>query len=198
MLGHLSGTATDMSETRLAFERLSSNLLNQLARETLKKTALAMQSKAQVAVDIMIRNLFERTADIGFLAMDDEERDYLEKFAPLNTQDALENSGEALQQADAKLRLRFAEYVQKYSVYSDIILLDVDGTVLLQLDQSSKVSYSTDPLIEQSLNTTHAYVETFRNSDLVPGQGESLIYSYRVSSSDGQKNWGCCVWYFVL
>ncbi|MFA6921622.1 MAG: chemotaxis protein CheW [Gallionella sp.] len=199
LLGHLSGTATDMSDTRQAFEQLSGSLLNQLGRETLKKTALAMKSKAQVAVDIMIRNLFERTADIGFLAMDDEVRDYLEKFAPLNTRDSVEQSGAALQQADAGLRARFAEYVQKYSVYSDIILLDVDGNVLLQLDGSSHVRHSTDPLIEQSLTTPRAYVETFRHSDLLPGQGDSLIYSYRVSSSDGQKKLGvlCLVFRFI-
>ncbi len=79
LLGHLSGTATDMSDTRSAFQQLSSSLLNQLGRETLKKAALAMKSKAQVAVDIMVRNLFERTADIGFLAMDDDVREYLTK-----------------------------------------------------------------------------------------------------------------------
>ena len=87
LLGHLSGTATDMSDTRIAFQQLSGNLLNQLGRETLKKATLAMKSKAQVAVDIMVRNLFERTADIGFLAMDDEIREYLTKFAPLKSRE---------------------------------------------------------------------------------------------------------------
>lgn len=37
LLGHLSGTATDMSDTRSAFQKLSSGLLSQLGRETLKK-----------------------------------------------------------------------------------------------------------------------------------------------------------------
>jgi chemotaxis signal transduction protein len=196
LLGHLSGTATDMSDTRHAFEKLSSSLLNQLGRETLKKSALAMKSKAQVAVDIMIRNLFERTADIGFLAMDDDVRDYLEKFAPLNARTAEEH--DTLQQADAGLRARFGEYVQKYSVYSDILLLDVDGNVLLQLDQDSQVRHSCDPLIAESLSTSQAYVETFRRSDLLPGQGDSLIYSYRVCSSDGQKKLGvlCLIFRF--
>lgn len=253
LLGHLSGTATDMSDTRHAFEQLSSSLINQLGLETLKKTTLAMKSKAQVAVDIMIRNLFERTADIGFLAMDDEVRSYLENFAPLGSknfvvaqdvrpdvitdevtmqvfqladideesaeqalqleedtaeeaklalqlaEDEAEAAKQALQQANASLRARFGEYVQKYSVYADIILLDIEGNVLLQLDENSLVRQSSDPLIASSLSTSHAYVETFRHSDLQPESGKSLIYSYRVSSSDGYKKLGvlCLVFRFA-
>lgn len=190
LLGHLSGTATDMSDTRRAFQQLSNSLLNQLGRETLGKATLAMKSKAQVAVDIMIRNLFERTADIGFLAMDDDVREYLGKFAPLKSRVFKEEARQELAQYDLRLRARFQEYVQKYSVYANIILLDVEGNVLLQLDENSPVQCSRDPLIEASLTTADAYVETFRESDLLPGQGDCLIYSYRVVSPETQENLG--------
>jgi chemotaxis signal transduction protein len=190
LLGHLSGTATDMSDTRTAFQQLSGNLLNQLGRETLKKATLAMKSKAQVAVDIMIRNLFERTADIGFLAMDDDVREYLGKFAPLNSREISEEAQAELVKADAALLLRFREYAQKYSVYSNIILLDTEGNVLLQLDGENPVRHSADALIAQSLASAQPYVETFRHSDLLPGQTNSLIYSYRVTSANGQANLG--------
>ena len=190
LLGHLSGTATDMSDTRTAFQLLSSSLLNQLGRETLKKAALTMKSKAQVAVDVMVRNLFERTADIGFLAMDDDVREYLTRFAPLKSRLVTEEGRMELERADTRLLRRFREYVQKYSVYSNIILLDIEGNVLLQLDEKNPVRCSSDALIADSLNTTQAYVETFRHSDLQPHQANSLIYSYRVTSSDGQKMLG--------
>ena len=190
LLGHLSGTATDMSDTRIAFQQLSGSLLNQLARETLKKTTLAMKSKAQVAVDIMVRNLFERTADIGFLAMDDDVRAYLSRFAPLKSRVIGEEARLERERSDASLLIQFREYVQKYSVYANIILLDVDGNVLLQLDENNPVQRSTDALIAESLTSTHAYVETFRHSDLQPAQPNSLIYSYRVTSADGQNNLG--------
>ncbi len=190
LLGHLSGTATDMSETRVAFQQLSGSLLNQLARETLKKTTQAMKSKAQVAVDIMVRNLFERTADIGFLAMDDEVRNYLEKYAPLKSRAVSDAEQTLLVHQDARLLDHFQEYVRKYSVYANILLLDTEGRVLLQLDTHNPVQYSKDPLIHESLNTSAAYVETFRHSDLQPGENNSLIYSYRISSSDGQTSLG--------
>ncbi|TAJ81270.1 MAG: chemotaxis protein CheW [Gallionellaceae bacterium] len=190
LLGHLSGTATDMSDTRTAFQELSGGLLNQLARATLKKATLAMKSKARVAVDIMVRNLFERTADIGFLAMDDDVREYLAKFAPLRSRVVGEEERLELERYDAALLARFREYVQKYSVYANIILLDVGGNALLQLDWHNPVRNSKDALIAESLSTAQAYVETFRHSDLLPNESNSLIYSYRVTTADGKNNLG--------
>lgn len=149
-----------------------------------------MKSKAQVAVDIMVRNLFERTADIGFLAMDDDVREYLSKFAPKKNRLVNEEARLELEKYDASLLERFREYVQKYSVYSNLILLDTEGNVLLQLDESNPVLHSSDALIAESLTTPQAYVETFRHSDLLPGSPNSLIYSYRVVSADGEANLG--------
>lgn len=175
LLGQLSGTGTDMSGTRQAFQRLTCDLLNSLGRETLKKTVLEMQSKAQVAVDIMIRNLFERTADIGFLATDDDLLAYLASHAGSETADPTER---------LKLEARFQEYAQKYSVYCDILLLTPDGRVHAQLDRTNPVEISRDPLIRDAMTTRDAYVETFRASDLQPGVPAALIYSYRVANGD--------------
>ncbi|MBF0334162.1 MAG: chemotaxis protein CheW [Alphaproteobacteria bacterium] len=176
LLGQLSGTGTDMSGTRQAFHQLTTALIDNLGTETLKKAVLALKSKAQVAVDIMIRNLFERTADIGFLATDDDVREYLERV----------RQGTAEPTEGDRLAERFREYVAKYSVYFNIILLDTEGRVLIQLDRDNPVARSRDPLLRESLTTTRAYVETFRQSDLLPDQPVSLIYSYRVTDDQSQ------------
>jgi chemotaxis signal transduction protein len=178
LLGQLSGTGADMSSTRAAFQSLTGSLLNSLGRETLNKTVLEMNAKAQVAVDIMIRNLFERTADIGFLATDEDVRQYL----------ALLDQGVDAAWADAaraSIETRFEEYVRKYSVYSDVILVDLDGRVVAQLDKANPVTQSRDPLIAASLATREAYVETFRRSDLQAGEAAPLIYSCRVGDAQG-------------
>lgn len=185
LLGHLSGTGTDMTDTRAAFEQLTGKLLNQLGRETLKKTVLEMNSKAQVAVDIMIRNLFERTADIGFLAMDDEVRDYLRG----RTSEGVIPEPE-LERGNLGMLERFREYVRKYSVYSNIILLDTQGNVLLQLYGNNPTSRTLDPLVAQSLSTSSGYVETFRKTDLLPDETAGLIYSYRVTDAESGRNLG--------
>jgi hypothetical protein len=77
ILGRMSGGRTDMTSTREDFRQLTEKLITSLGHETLSKTVLDITAKAQVAVDIIIRNLFERTADIGFLATDDDTRDFI-------------------------------------------------------------------------------------------------------------------------
>ncbi len=76
LLGSMSNIGMDTSETRKAFEDLLDEPLMRLMEETFKKSLDELEFKAQSAIDILIRNLFERTADIGFLATDDDIRNY--------------------------------------------------------------------------------------------------------------------------
>jgi chemotaxis signal transduction protein len=75
--------------------------------------------------------------------------------------------------------------VRKYSVYSDIILLDPKGHVLARLRDEPSIAASADPLIRTAIETRSAYVESFRETDLVPDQKRPLIYAYRVTDDDG-------------
>jgi chemotaxis signal transduction protein len=173
LLGQLSGTTTDMSATRFAFRDLAQSLINQLGHEALKKCLQDLGAKAQVAINILVRNLFERTADIGFLACDEDIRAFLRADADTRAQ-RLE-----------ALRSRFGEYVGKYSVYSDIVVLDRRGQVLARLDPHAPVIESQDPCIREALTTKAAYVESFRESDLIAGGKRALIYAFRVADRDG-------------
>lgn len=200
LLGQMSGTGIDMSKTREGFQTLSSKLLSSLAKETLKKVASEINLKAQVAVDIVIRNLFERTADIGFLATDDDIRSFIKEHNKIKFQiSELSTGGYADRISTYKTELeskrkaiisRFEEYVLKYSVYYDIILCDTDGNILAELDKTSKNKKSSDPLIKEALETTKEYVETLRYSDLQPDKPVSLLYSYRVTDPDTDANLG--------
>lgn len=172
LLSHLSDDGTNLSNTREAFESLAADLVTHLETETHKKALLAARARAQVAIDILVRNLFERTADIGFLAADDAIRSYASHAVAVD--DA----------ANRTMQRRLAEYVSKYSVYENVILISTEGRVLLQLEGGQAPSASRDPLLAATL-ATDGYVETFRSSDLVPGSRRALIYSHRVAS-DGQ------------
>lgn len=182
LLGQLSGTGTDMSNTRQAFNQLTGSLLDQLGSETLKKCVLEMTAKGQVAIDILVRNLFERTADIGFLATDEDIRAFIAEAC-----DAAGNfrAERELRAQRAALKGRFAEYVAKYSVYSDIVLLDTTGRVLARLDDAVTVEKSADALVAASLESDGAYVETYRHVDLLPQHERALVYSWRVTDADG-------------
>ncbi len=177
LLGQLLCAGTDISRMRSDFNNLASVLLDQLAMEYYKKASLHLDSCARVAIDILTRNLFERTADIGFLATDSEIRKYAE---------AVEENPETTNSLHWKkvLGSHFMEYVQKYSVYHNIILLSPQGEVLAQLDTNNFVERTTDSLVREALNTDHAYVEISRPTDLLPGLDNPLVYAYRVMSSD--------------
>src|ERR1700710_1139155 len=70
LLAHLSNLQADMSEVRASFGQLTDELLVCLAEEGLKLADDSLGHQAQIAFDVLTRNLFERTADIGFLATD--------------------------------------------------------------------------------------------------------------------------------
>lgn len=155
-----------MASTREGFSKLEVQLIENLVKEEIKKIILEITSKAQVSVDILIRNLYERTADIGFLATDDDIRRFLAK-PTLNSDE------------EQAITSRLREYRDKYTVYDEIIVLDFEGNVRAHLDMDSPITFSADSLISETL-ASDSYVETFRRSDLRPGLDRALIYSQKI------------------
>jgi len=178
LLSQMTGDGTNMQTTRSAFEKLAGTLVMNLAAESQNKAVQALRSKAQVAIDVLVRNLFERTADIGFLCADQDVQQFMLTHG---VRDA-DVGDQATQSAHRALQQRLAEYVAKYSVYENIVLLSPGGDVLLQLNGEPAVTRSNDPLLAESLRTSSGYVETFRKVDLFPQREQSLIYSYRVTA----------------
>ncbi len=152
-----------MAATRAGFTRLERELVTSLVSEKVANVLDAIGTKAQYVIDIVVRNLYERTADVGFLATDGELCAFV---AGLNGD------------ADA-IRYRLRAYRSKYTVYDEIMLLDTSGNVLVQIDPDSPVEGSRDPLIAETLNSD-TFVETFRSSDIRPGKAQALIYSRRM------------------
>jgi chemotaxis signal transduction protein len=169
LLSHLSQDGTNLTSTRQAFEALAGDLVTHLAAETHKKALLAARARAQVVIDILVRNLFERTADIGFLAADASIRRFVEEERSVAT-------------AARSLQRRLGEYVAKYSVYHNVIVISAEGEVLTQLENGSAPPKTLDPLVASTLASDRTYVETCRRSDLVPEARSALIYSYRIAS----------------
>lgn len=152
-----------MAATRAGFNRLEQELVTSLVREKVANVLDEIGTKAQYVIDIVVRNLYERTADVGFLATDRE----LCAFVA------------GLRDDTDAIRLRLRAYRSKYTVYDEIILLDTQGNVLVQIDEATPLEGSTDPLIAQSL-ASDTYVETFRATDLRPAKKQALIYSRRM------------------
>ena len=148
------------------FTSLQKNLVDTLVLENTQKVVLEITAVAQVAIDILKRNLFERTADVGFLATDDDLVQFLA-------------AGEDAPDAVARIVSRLREYREKYTVYNEIIVCDTAGVVRAHLDQDNPVVGSADPLLAETL-AAPSYVETYRETDLLPGRGEALVYSQAI------------------
>lgn len=156
-----------MAATREGFNRLEQDLVANLVSEKVATVLDEIGTKAQYVIDIVVRNLYERTADVGFLATDNE----LCAFVA-----GLHDNQEAVRQ-------RLRAYRSKYTVYDEIILLDVAGNVLVQIDETTPLEGSVDPLLAQTLASA-TFVETFRASDLRPAKQHALIYSRRMLHPD--------------
>ncbi|MFA7350827.1 MAG: chemotaxis protein CheW, partial [Methylotenera sp.] len=152
-----------MAATRVGFNRLEKELVLSLVQEKVATVLNEIGTKAQYVIDILVRNLYERTADVGFLATDKELCAFVAGI-----------SGN-----EDKIRARLRAYRSKYTVYDEIILLDVDGNVLVQINQETPIEGSLDPLILDTL-TSDQYVETYRATDLRPNKDKALIYSKRM------------------
>lgn len=156
-----------MAATREGFDNLEQELVASLVGEKVATVLDEIGTKAQYVIDIVVRNLYERTADVGFLATDKE----LCAFVA------------GLHDNQSAIRHRLRAYRSKYTVYDEIILLDVAGNVLVQIDETTPLEGSVDPLIAQTL-ASDSYVETFRASDLRPARPQALIYSRRMLHPD--------------
>lgn len=156
-----------MAATRSGFDRLEQELVLSLVREKVATVLDEIGTKAQYVIDIVVRNLFERTADVGFLATDRELCAFVAGMH--DNQDAI--------------RARLRAYRSKYTVYDEIMLLDADGNVLVQIDEETPLEGSMDPLIAETL-ASDTYVETFRKTDLRPAKNQALIYSRRMLHPD--------------
>ncbi|TXG01595.1 chemotaxis protein CheW [Massilia arenae] len=157
--------------TRTGLVQLERDLVANMVSEKVRQVRREAATRAQYALDLLVRNLFERTADVGFLAADLDLCRFLARLA----------AGEAPDREAARRRL--VAYRDKYTVYDDIVLLAPDGAVLLRADAGATLERSSDPLVEATL-AAPGYVETCRASDLRPGAPHALLYSQAMRDPD--------------
>jgi len=166
-----------LTQTRERFDGLQRRLVESLASESLAELQDELAAKAQCVIDILVRNLFERTADVGFLATDEVLRGFCARDAA------------ARGEARDDVRRRLAEYRSKYTVYDDIVLLDPQGEVLVRLDDAPMPARSADPIVREAL-AAPGYVERYRPTDLAGGSA-ALLYAHRIE--DGGRGLGVLV-----
>lgn len=178
-----------LDKTRHAFATLADEMVEHIARTHLGNRINDLGAKAQIAIDILVRNLFERTADVGFIATDLP----LVEFVQAHAQSGKLVSAEAL-------RNRLKEYRAKYTVYEDILLLDDNAQPLLDLaghfngqallpyteQQVAPTAAMVPPAWWRSMLQKDGYVESYEESAWFAGAGPQLLYAHRIVGSNKQ------------
>ena len=144
----------NMLDTKGEFADLQELLIENLLAEQLQQVGRKHRSMARTLIDIPNRNLFERTADVGFLATDARFVNFLK--AQHNTADT------------QRIVQHMQEYAAKYSVYDDVILLDPQGSVRARMNNAVAEQLGTDPVVQHLISSGKDYVEVCRYSALCP------------------------------
>ncbi|MCO8247627.1 chemotaxis protein CheW [Comamonas thiooxydans] len=154
-----------MAATRGGFERLEQELVQSMVMQAVTGVTAGLASQAQHLIDTLVRNLYERTADVGFLATDA----MLCQFMAAADGD------------EAAITQRLRAYRSKYTVYADILLLDAEGRVRASARERSQAADQPcrDTLIARALQSP-GFVQSFGATDLLPGHGSALIYAHRM------------------
>jgi len=176
LLGQLGDINIDIGKTKENFLNLTSTLLNHLSEQEIKKVTQEMKFKSQVTIDVLIRNLFERTADIGFLATDNDIRTFIQNYVSDYYEDHLD--------LKKSIQKRFQEYVAKYSVYFDIVLANTNGKILTRLNDEITTDNIDEHFINEVLNSQEEYVESYQDFSFIPQYDKSLVYAFKVTKTN--------------
>ena len=156
----------DFQSTQKEFENLRALLLNSIIEKYIDKIYNEIYFKSQTQIDILNRNLFERTADIGFLSQDIDIVKYLLEDGDKN---------------HPHLVNRLKSYQQKYSVYRDIVIMNNSGKVIARLDNNQPLGLS-DPKLEKLSIDIKGYLEYFGASSLFNDNLNRLLYTHEIYS----------------
>ena len=170
LLGELTNVGAEISSTRQHFQKLASDLTNFLIEQSTRQAVEQLATRAQNSIDILVRNLYERTADIGFLATD-----------PVFTQRCLDAERDPLtEESLEQTRQRMRNYVAKYSVYGNVILLDANALVIVDMQGILQPGTSIH-WIAQEVAANSQYAEAFRPLlDEAMGGAKRLIYAWKI------------------
>ncbi len=165
---HVAATLFEFTDvTTVTFDSLQDELVAALLEENLHKLQSELYAKAKIAIDILIRNLFERTADVGFLATDSVIIDFLN------------HQGVSID----TMRTRLLQYAAKYTVYNEIIIFDTQGNVKANMNVDNRITYSRDPILQEALQS-NTYVERYAKTDMFHAQEKTLTYVHKIVANN--------------
>ncbi len=153
-------------QTAQTFAKLQTELIENLLEENKKELLSKTKSKAKVAINTLNRILYERCNDIEILSQDRVIVDFLQNNI-----------------SKAEVIDRLQQYVDKYSIYNEIIIFDTNFNLKANINKTNKIRYSKDTILQKAL-TSNSFIQEYKKTDMFIKQRESLFFAKRVEQKD--------------
>jgi len=153
-------------QTAQTFAELQSKLIEHLLKENQKELYSKAKIKAQMTSNLLMKNLELRGNDIYCLSEDVLIKNYL---------DTKENK-------EAILKY-LTDYQSQNTIYNEILLLDVNGKILVNINKKNRAKYSKDDIIKKAMQSD-GFIQEYKRTDLFISQKESLFFIKKVQKDE--------------
>ena len=153
-------------QTAQTFAELQSKLIEHLLKENQKELYSKAKIKAQMTSNLLMKNLELRGNDIYCLSEDVLIKNYL---------DTKENK-------EAILKY-LTDYQSQNTIYNEILLLDVNGKILVNINKKNRAKYSKDDIIKKAMQSD-GFIQEYKRTDLFISQKESLFFIKKVQQDE--------------
>lgn len=152
-----------LQESQKEFSQLRKDFLIYLSKIVYQNLDTSLTLKSNAVIDLLYRNLFERTADISFLANDQQVLSLCHNSKPDFDNALLKN------------------YCHYYSVYKNVLILNNDNKLIACANPTYLVD---DALISDTMRRVDSgYMEWNHQTELQ----HYIIYSHNILDSNGNK-----------
>jgi len=166
-------------KTAETFAILQEKLIENLLEENKKSIKLKAKLKIESILAILIKNLYETSKNIELLSQNKDIIDFLN--ADISKKEIIN---------------LLNEYVNKYSIYNEILIISSDKKVKANIHSKNKVLSTNDVIIDEVLSSD-TFLQAYKKTDMFVVQKKSLFFAKRVVDNDGNVK-GAVVIFFDL
>jgi len=152
-------------QTAKTFTELQSQIVLNLLKENKNELSLKAKTKSQIAIDTLMKNISLRKADIDLLSEDKILKEFIDGKIDVKN-----------------VKERLQKFLDIYTIYNEIMILDGNGHVKINLNSENKVRYSKDKILQEALKKDEILVE-LKKTDLFIKQKKSLFYTKKLSDN---------------
>ena len=151
-------------QTAQTFTELQSQIISSLINEYHNELFLKAKTKAKIAIDTLSNNLNIRKNAIKILSKDNRIKEFL--------------NGEITKQ---EVRQFLEDFLDKYSVYNEVLIVDKGGKIRVSTNLENKVSFTRDNVFDK---VGEEVVTKFGKTDMFIKERSPFFYVVKIEDND--------------